>query len=113
MLSLALQLAKSAVSDAFTLTGTDAGVPENDDDWEGLAAAVYRAVLQMLPASAMSWFGSLRDRSLAVATEVKFCTTQPCTGNMGISNDLVPQSGILTSSNGHLPLYTDNEWKDM
>lgn len=48
------------------------GVPENDDDWEGLAAAVYRAVLQMLPASAMSWFGSLRDRSLAVATEVLF-----------------------------------------
>ena len=47
-----------------------AGVPENDDDWEGLAAAVYRAVLQMLPASAMSWFGSLRDRSMAVATEV-------------------------------------------
>ena len=46
------------------------GVPENDDDWEGLAAAVYRAVLQMLPASAMSWFGSLRDRSMAVATEV-------------------------------------------
>ena len=47
-----------------------AGVPENDDDWEGLAAAVYRAVLQMLPASAMSWFGSIRDRSMAVATEV-------------------------------------------
>ena len=53
-----------------------AGVPENDDDWEGLAAAVYRAVLQMLPASAMSWFGSLRDRSLAIATEVNifFCS---------------------------------------
>ena len=45
-------------------------MPENDEDWEKLAAAVYRAFLQMLPASAMSWFGSLRDRSLAVATEV-------------------------------------------
>lgn len=85
-------------------------MPENDDDWEGLAAAVYRAVLQMLPASAMSWFGSLRDRSLAVATEVYFCTTQPCKGNMGVSDDLGPQRGILTSSNGPLSLYTDNEW---
>ena len=62
-------------------------MPENDDDWEGLAAAVYRAVLQMLPASAMSWFGGLRDRSLAVATEVNisFCldkTSLRCNYNL-------------------------------
>ena len=54
-----------------------AGMPENDEDWEKLAAAVYRAILQMLPASAMSWFGSLRDRSLAVATEVLPTPFQP------------------------------------
>ena len=54
-----------------------AGMPENDEDWEKLAAAVYRAILQMLPASAMSWFGSLRDRSIAVATEVLPTPLQP------------------------------------
>ena len=52
-------------------------MPENDEDWEKLAAAVYRAILQMLPASAMSWFGSLRDRSLAVATEVLPTSPRP------------------------------------
>ena len=52
-------------------------MPDNDEDWEKLAAAVYRAILQMLPASAMSWFGSLRDRSLAVATEVLPTASSP------------------------------------
>jgi hypothetical protein len=46
------------------------GVPRDEEGWERLAAALYRGVLRALPASAMSWFGALRDRGLAADLEV-------------------------------------------
>lgn len=48
----------------------------HDDEYQGkelvypLAAAVFRAALHALPASARAWFGDLRDRGLAASVEV-------------------------------------------
>ncbi len=52
-----------------------AGVPASEEAWARLAVALYRGVLRALPATAMSWFGSLRDRALAAQIEV--CSANP------------------------------------
>jgi hypothetical protein len=45
------------------------GLPQSHSSWRLLAAAVYRAVLCTLPASARLWFSDLRDRSRSTAVE--------------------------------------------
>lgn len=45
------------------------GLPHSHSSWRLLAAAVYRAVLCTLPASARLWFSDLRDRSRSTAVE--------------------------------------------
>jgi hypothetical protein len=45
------------------------GLPHSHSSWRLLAAAVYRSVLCMLPASARLWFSDLRDRSRSTAVE--------------------------------------------
>jgi hypothetical protein len=45
------------------------GLPHSHTSWRLLAAAVYRAVLCTLPASARLWFSDLRDRSRSTAVE--------------------------------------------
>jgi hypothetical protein len=44
-------------------------LPHTHSSWRLLAAALYRAVLQQLPASARLWFSDLRDRSRLTAVE--------------------------------------------
>eukprot|EP00775_Hariotina_reticulata_P010671 gene10671-10830_t len=44
-------------------------LPTGHHSWRLLAAAVYRAVLLLLPASARLWFSDLRDRSKVAAVE--------------------------------------------
>ena len=53
-----------------------AGVPSTEEGWARLAVALYRGVLRALPATAASWFGSLRDRALAGQIEV-CCARSP------------------------------------
>ena len=55
-----------------------AGVPRDEEGWERLAAALYRGVLRALPASAMAWFGALRDRGLAADLEVPLHPRPAC-----------------------------------
>jgi hypothetical protein len=45
------------------------GQPLTHSSWRLLAAALYRAVLQQLPASARLWFSDLRDRARLAAVE--------------------------------------------
>jgi hypothetical protein len=45
------------------------GLPHTHSSWRLLAAALYRAVLQQLPASARLWFSDLRDRARLAAVE--------------------------------------------
>jgi len=45
------------------------GLPTGHHSWRLLAAAVYRSVLCLLPASARLWFSDLRDRSKVTAVE--------------------------------------------
>jgi hypothetical protein len=44
-------------------------LPHTHSSWRLLAAALYRAVLQQLPASARLWFSDLRDRARLAAVE--------------------------------------------
>lgn len=46
-----------------------AGLPTGRKATQALAAALYSSVLYLLPASARTWFGDLRDRGAAAAVE--------------------------------------------
>ena len=87
-----------------------AGVPQAEQDLEKLAMVVYRGMLRALPASCRSWFGALRDRSLAVLIEVSCpeCLHRPtpmlrlCASSgsrvlaqPGTARSLAPQAGRL------------------
>lgn len=48
---------------------TATAIPTSPEACSTLAAAVYRAALQALPASVRSWYASLRDRGLATKLE--------------------------------------------
>ena len=43
---------------------------DEEADLQQLAVAVFRGLLRLLPASARTWFSSLRDRSTATLVEV-------------------------------------------
>lgn len=44
-------------------------IPSSEDECVALAASVYRAALQALPASVRGWYVALRDRGLATRLE--------------------------------------------
>jgi hypothetical protein len=69
---LAVQLKQyGGASEEWRLAGVlhSVGLPVNTVSWRLTAAALYRAVLLLLPASARSWFSDLRDRGTAAAVE--------------------------------------------
>jgi hypothetical protein len=70
--ALAVQLKQyGGASEEWRLAGVlhTVGLPVNTVNWRLTAAALYRAVLLLLPASARSWFSDLRDRGTAAAVE--------------------------------------------